>query len=118
MPIAETMPDYGGGPISDETHRRFFIKTYQIVTDIESTAFYMGYHLTIGLAAGNCRAVFCSEEKRCWSMQKGRACIRPNIGRPSMEAAGIDAVAMAKHLNWKISKSAPYPILAGLVLIV
>ena len=118
MPIEETMPDYGGGPISDDAHRRLFSKTYQIVTDIESTAFYMGYHLTIGLAAGNCRAVFCSDEKRCWPMLKGRACVRPNMGRPSMAAAGIDAVAIATHLNWKISKAAPYPILAGMVLIV
>lgn len=33
MPTEETMPDYGGGPISDEVHRRLFLKTYQVVTD-------------------------------------------------------------------------------------
>jgi predicted metal-binding protein len=118
MPVDNAMPDYGGGPVSDEAHRRIFSKTYQIVTDLESTAFYMGYHLAIGLAAGNCRAVFCGDEKRCPPMYKGQACVRPNAGRPSMESAGIDAVAIAKHLNWKMPKDASYPVLAGLVLIV
>lgn len=117
LPVDETMPAYGGGPILKESHRRLFLKIYEIVTKIESTAFYMGYHLTIGLAAGNCRAVFCKDENRCWPMLKGRACVRPNMGRPSMEAAGIDSVTMAKYLKWKIPENTPHPILAGLVLI-
>jgi predicted metal-binding protein len=117
IPIDETMPAYGGGPILNESHRCLYLKTYEIVTEIESTAFYMGYHLTIGLAAGNCRAVFCKDENRCWPLLKGQACVRPNMGRPSMEAAGIDSVAMAKYLKWQLPKSTLHPILAGLVLI-
>ncbi len=112
------MPDYGGGPIPDDAHRRLYLKTYEIVTLIESAAFYMGYHLSMGLASGNCRSVFCADEKRCWAMLKGKVCIHPNIGRPSMEAAGIDARSMGKRLNWPVSKDLSSPLLGGLVMIV
>jgi predicted metal-binding protein len=114
----EKFPDYGGGPITDEKHRQIFLKIYEISTAIESAGFYMGYHLSLGLAAGNCRAVFCADEKRCWPMIKGKTCVYPNMGRPSIEALGIDAVAMAKKLKWNIDEKAPCPILAGLVMIV
>ena len=117
MKTDDKFPNYAGGPIPDNAHRQVFVRLYEIVAEIESTGFYRGYHLSLGLAAGNCRSIFCSEEKRCWPMIKGRACVRPNMGRPSMEAAGIDAVAIAKKLNWQISENAPCQILAGIVLI-
>ncbi len=116
LPMDNTVPDYGGGPITDPAHRRRYIQTYEIVTVIESAAFYMGYHLALGLASGNCRSVFCPDEKRCQAALKGHTCIRPNIGRPSMEAAGIDARAMAKAIDWELpAESAPF--LGGLVMI-
>ena len=116
LPIEPEFPDYGGGPIDPPEHRQRYIKTHEIVSFLESSAFYMGYHLAIGLASGNCRAVFCPEEKRCPATIKGRTCIRPNMGRPSMAAAGIDARAMARTLNWEIpADNAPF--LGGLVMI-
>jgi predicted metal-binding protein len=117
MDTDENFPDYGGEPISDENHLKVYKKVYEISTAIESTGFYMGYHLSLGLAAGNCRSVFCAEEKRCWPMIKGKACVRPNMGRPSVESAGIDAAAMAKNLKMKVHEKARCPILAGLVMI-
>ncbi|MBC2715502.1 MAG: hypothetical protein HF978_09345 [Desulfobacteraceae bacterium] len=116
--VDDTFIDYGGGPIAGDTHRKLFEKIYEIVTIVESSGFYMGYHLSLGLGAGNCRAVFCPDEKRCWPMLKGKTCIRPNMGRPSMEAAGIDASAVAEKLNWFLPGNNSFPILAGLVLIV
>lgn len=116
LPIDREFPFYGGGPVAQPAHRDRYIKTYEIVTVIESSAFYMGYHLAIGLASGNCRAVFCPDEKRCSAAIKGRTCIRPNMGRPSMEAAGIDAPAMARALNWDIPADT-FPFLGGLVMI-
>jgi predicted metal-binding protein len=113
----EDFPDYGGGPISDKNHLQAYKKVYEISTAIESTGFYMGYHLSLGLASGNCRSVFCAGKKRCWAMIKGRACIRPNMGRPSVESAGIDAAAMAKNFKMKAHEKARCPILAGLVMI-
>jgi predicted metal-binding protein len=111
-------PDYGGGPISDKNHRLTYKKIYEISTAIESAGFYMGYHLSLGLAAGNCRAVFCPEEKRCWPMIKGKVCVRPNMGRPSLEAVGIDGTAMARNFKIKLDEKAQDRILSGLVMIV
>jgi len=118
MDISGNFPNYAGGPIPDNTHRQLYVKLYEIVAEIESSGFYRGYHLSLGLASGNCRSIFCTEEKRCWPMLKGKACVRPNMGRPSMEAAGIDAVAMAKQRSWHISENAPCQVLAGIVMII
>lgn len=116
IPAYPSMSDPGGGPILESTHWQKYLKTYEIVTVIESSAFYMGYHLAIGLASGNCRAVFCPEQKRCPATIRGRTCIRPNMGRPCMAAAGIDARAMAAALNWE-SPPEPAPFLGGLIMI-
>ena len=116
LPVETDFPDYGGGPVDPPEHRQLYIKAYEIVTILESSAFYMGYHLAIGLASGNCRAVFCPDERRCPATIKGRTCIRPNSGRPSMAAAGIDARAMGRALNWEMpSDNAVF--LGGLVMI-
>jgi predicted metal-binding protein len=117
MDIDTDFPEYGGGPITDKNHLQVYKKIYEISTLIESAGFYMGYHLALGLGAGNCRSVFCADEKRCWPMIKGKVCVHPNMGRPSKEAAGIDAAAMARNLNMKIDENSNRLILAGLVMI-
>jgi predicted metal-binding protein len=117
MKIDGDFPYYGGGPILNGEHRQWYLKLYEITAALESSGFYMGYQLSLGLASGNCRGVFCADEKRCWPMIKGRACIRPNMGRPSMEATGIDALSIADKLNWHLPEGGSYPILAGLVMI-
>jgi hypothetical protein len=83
----EKMPDYGDGPIDNPRHRLSYHDVYEIVSILESISFYMGHHLAVGFAAGNCRSVFCQNEKRCAPMFRGKSCIHPNKGRPSMEAA-------------------------------
>ena len=110
------MQPYGGGPIADLSHRRLFTKVYEIVARLESESFYMGYHLVLGFAAGNCRAVFCAEEKSCHALTKGKKCVRPYRGRPSMEAAGLDTAAMAHALKWNLLEKNDAPLLAGLVM--
>ncbi len=117
IPTPPEMPVYGGGPIDDIGHRNSYVRLYDLVTMLESASFYSGYHLAMGLAAGNCRSVFCSHEKRCWPMLKGKACIHPNRGRPSMEAAGIDASAMAVHAGWDYNENSNEVLLAGLVMV-
>jgi predicted metal-binding protein len=96
----EKMPDYKGGPIDNPRHRELFFAVYEIVSILESISFYMGHHLATGFAAGNCRSVFCQNEKRCAPMLRGKPCIHPNKGRPSMEAAGMDFLSMAKNAGW------------------
>lgn len=117
IPTPPGMPVYGGGPIDDIGHRNSYVRLYDLVTILESACFYSGYHLAMGLAAGNCRSVFCSNEKRCRPMLKGKACIYPNRGRPSMEAAGINAPAMAAHAGWHLNEYNREALLAGLVMV-
>ena len=83
------MPDYGGGPIVDPLHVKSYRLVYELTALIESACFYRGYHLALGLAAGNCRAVFCAGEKSCRAAIKGRACRHPYKARPSLEAMGL-----------------------------
>ena len=111
------MQPYGGGPIADLSHRRLFTKVYEIVASLESESFYMGYHLVLGFAAGNCRAVFCAEEKSCRALIKGKKCVRPYRGRPSMEATGMDSATMAHALKWKLHGKKDVRLLAGLVMV-
>jgi len=117
MEIDSDFPHYGGGPITNVEHLRKYLNLYEITSALESSGFYRGYHLSLGLATGNCRSVFCADEKRCWAMVKGQVCIRPNIGRPSMEAAGINALSIAETLSWHLPYGESHPMLAGLVMI-
>ncbi|MFO7962701.1 MAG: DUF2284 domain-containing protein [Desulfobacterales bacterium] len=110
------MPVYGGGPILDQNHRAIYVNLFDIVSRVESAAFYMGYHLVIGLATGNCRSVFCFQEKRCAAMIKGGRCLHPYRGRPAMDAVGIDAGVLAeKHFTQPVNRDKP--VLAGLVFV-
>lgn len=110
------MPDYGGGPIVDPFHRDRYRKLYEIVTAIESRAFYMGYYLAMGFAAGNCRSIFCADADRCIAMTRAKACNKPYKSRPSMAAAGMDAAQMSCNAGWPpdIIKD---PLLAGIVMV-
>lgn len=83
------IPDYGPGKIMDNDHRLLYQKVYEISALLESAAFYLGYHLSMGFAAGNCRSVFCFDRKNCRALLHGRACRHPYKSRPSMRAAGI-----------------------------
>ena len=117
MGMDTEMPEYGGGPIIEPTHRQIYLKLHEVVTLLESMSFYMGYHLALGFATGNCRSIFCNEEKLCLAMLKGRGCVQPYKGRPSMEAAGIDATAIARKLKWKASFKKSTQLLFGLVMV-
>ena len=50
-------------------------------------------------------------------MIRGKKCIHPYKGRPSLEAVGIDARALAGNLNFTLPTGDAAPLLAGLVLI-
>ncbi|MCX5868656.1 MAG: DUF2284 domain-containing protein [Proteobacteria bacterium] len=117
LPGAAEMPDYRGGPISNPAHREAYRRIYRIVGKIEAAAFYLGYHLALGLASGNCRAVFCENERLCAALVKPENCRYPLKSRASLEAMGIDAGAMAGNLGWKLpaDRAAGFP--AGLVMV-
>ncbi len=99
-------------------------KVFKIVSNIESQAFYDGYYLAFGFAAGSCRHTFCGREENCRALE-GDRCRHAIIARPSMEAVGIDVYKMADREGWDIypigsgasAESVPKGTLAGIVII-
>lgn len=86
----------------------------------------MGYASSFGMAAGNCRDVFCHFQPTCRKlMSTKKGCRHPNLSAPSMEACGIDAFTMAARAGWDIfpiggsltPADVPHGTLMGLVLV-
>ncbi len=98
-------------------------KMFEIVSRIESMAFYDGYYLAVGFAAGSCKSTYCYKAE-C-AVLKGERCRHELRVRPSMEAVGIDAYRLATDLGWEVYPigsdcdpcDIPKGVLMGLVLI-
>nr|HID59002.1 DUF2284 domain-containing protein [Desulfobacterales bacterium] len=97
---------------------------FKIINEVESMAFYDGYYLAFGLAAGSCRHTFCGLEKSCPAME-GERCRFSLRSRPSMEAVGIDVYRMTASAGWDIypigsdakPEDIPKGTLAGIVIV-
>jgi len=83
---------------------RAYITIFKAVAKVESMAFYDGYYLATGFAAGSCKEVLCTKFPQC-SVLEGNKCRRPYFARPSMEASAFDALRMAARIGWEV-----YPI--------
>ncbi len=98
-------------------------KIFEIVSAVESMAFYDGYYLAVGFAAGSCKSTFCF--KTDCAVLKGERCRNELKVRPSMEAVGIDAYRLSAHLGWEMypigsdcdPNDIPGGVLMGLILI-
>lgn len=76
-------------------------RVFKIAGLVEAASFYKGFYLAIGLAAGNCKDVFCGTEKKCQALTVGKPCLHPLRPRPSIEACGLDPEAIAEKAGWK-----------------
>jgi len=104
-----------------------FLKTLRrlsdIVTEIESQAFYDGHYLATSFSSGSCHLNYCNF-KEC-QVLKGQPCRFPLRARPSMEACSMDVFRMATEAGWDIypigmdcnPALVPQATLVGLVLI-
>jgi predicted metal-binding protein len=81
-----------------------YLDIYRIVSEVESQAFYDGYYLAVGFAAGSCRHTLCAGQNTCAALE-GQSCRHYFKARPSMEAVGIDVFQMVAAAGWDI-----YPI--------
>ncbi len=101
-----------------------YLRNYEIVSKIESAAFYDGYLLAVGLAGGPCKLYFCLD-KECSALVAGQPCRNALRARHSMEGVGMDVFTMAAKVGWEIypigsaSKASEVPCGArmGLILI-
>jgi len=99
-------------------------KLAEIVSKIESGAFYDCYHLAIGFGSGSCKRIFCPDTD-CVALIPGKPCAHPYKARSAMEAVGMDAFTMATKFGWEIypigrstsAEEVPHGLLLGLVLI-
>jgi predicted metal-binding protein len=94
--------EFSGPAVNRNSSKRGFFRTHELVTKIESAAFYDGYHLALGFACGPCKSVFCPAEP-CSAL--GGACRHPSRARGAMECAGMDVFTMAARAGWDV-----YPI--------
>ncbi|MBI4295259.1 MAG: DUF2284 domain-containing protein [Chloroflexi bacterium] len=78
-------------------------KASEITGTIEGMAFRDGYYLALGLGGGSCKTTLCHGFV-CRVLDSGpcRFFLR---ARPSMEAVGIDAIALALKVGWEV-----YPV--------
>lgn len=98
-------------------------KVFEIVTLIESQAYYDGHYLATGFGAGSCHAVYCNFQP-C-QLLNNQPCRVPLRARPSMEGSSMDVFRMAAEAGWDIypigmdckPANVPHGTLVGLVLV-
>lgn len=96
--------EFAGPAVARNSTRRGQQKMHDIVTKLESAAFYDGYHLAVGFGCGPCKHIFCPTEP-CSALTIGGACRHPSRARGAMECAGMDVFTMASMAGWDV-----YPI--------
>jgi len=109
---------------SDKERKAAFRRILEIVSKLESAAFYDGHYLAVGFGAGSCFSSLCDPKLGC-QMLKGEKCRFPVKARPSMEAVGMDVYNLIAMSGWDIypygsnadPEDIPLANLAGLVLI-
>ncbi len=95
-----------------------------ICSEIESRAFYEGYHLSLAFGQGPCKSFWCPD-RPCAALQPGQRCRFPLKSRSSMEAVGMDVFTMVANRGWEIypcgdrvdANQIPHVLLVGIVLI-
>lgn len=98
-------------------------KVNEIVTLVESQAFYDGHYLATAFAAGSCHAALCNFQN-CQVLEN-QPCRFPLKARSSMEGSSMDVFKMAAEAGWDIyplgmdckPADVPHGTLVGLVLI-
>ncbi len=100
------------------------LKILEILSKLESEAFYDGYYLAFGLGSGSCIATLCGGQK-CVVLNEKSTCRHSLRSRVSMEGVGVDVFSLTTELGWDIypiGKRTPQPlppcgIRTGLILI-
>jgi predicted metal-binding protein len=82
---------------------------YEAVRAVETAAFYDGYYLAAGFGSGSCRRYLCGNEPCRALVSPAEGCRFPLLARPSLEAAGFDAYAMALAAGWEIYPAGSHP---------
>ena len=98
-PIKDILKTYQFAVVFTIDKQQDLKKVYEVTSKVEAHCFYNNYHLAVGLAAGNCRKVFCSSKDNCQAMTQGKGCAFPMMARPSIEACNIDFDTLTYQSN-------------------
>lgn len=109
---------------NDKERMAAFRNILEIVSKLESAAFYDGHYLAVGFGAGSCFSSLCDAKLGCEVLEGGK-CRFPLKARPSMEAVGMDVYNLIALSGWEIypygtdanPEEIPVANLTGLVLI-
>jgi len=99
-------------PLPKETERRQRRKMRKDIASLEREAFLDGYYKAFGMASGPCNI--------CPTCDIGQPCKFEDLGRPSMEACGIDVYATLANVGYKLEVVKSFDQLwhyGGLILI-
>jgi len=114
-----------GGKENNKERSSVRRKLSQIITELESDAFYDGYYFATGFSSGSCKGTWCADLP-CQALENGKNCRFPLQSRPSMEAVGMDVFKMVTSAGWPVypignrcqAENIPYGMLVGIVLII
>ena len=95
-----------------------------ICSEIESRAFYDGYHLALAFGQDPCKSFWCAD-KPCSGLHKDGICRFAYWARSSMEGVGIDVFAIVARTGGEIypygarvdPEKTSHVLLVGLILI-
>ena len=93
----------GRAAISDNEGGADLRKLCEIISAVESAAFYDGYYFATGFSSGSCSFTWCKGQE-CQALA-GKGCRYQSRSYASMEAVGIDVYRLAAALDWDI-----YPV--------
>ena len=99
-------------------------KLHEIAAELERLAKEKGCLMTMGVATGGCKALFCKGHSDCLVL-KGEPCRHKELAKPSMSGLGVDFSALSDLAGWTVNKvtamsstaQGEMGVLAGFVLI-
>lgn len=95
----EQDPHDFAGPDWAKKHREPGLRHKDLISEVENRAFYGGYPLAMGFAAGECS--YCLPKEMC-AVLNGERCRHPLRARPSLEACGFDVFSIVHKVGWPI----------------
>ncbi|MCG8473043.1 MAG: DUF2284 domain-containing protein [Desulfobacterales bacterium] len=78
-------------------------KLHGIAAALEGVAQGSGSTLTMGVATGGCRLLFCKNQNTCLKIESG-CCRHEKLAKPSMSGLGVDFTALCRSLKWPLQK--------------
>lgn len=88
--------------MSDE-RRPLSRRLHETAAILEQFAKNRGCIITMGVATGGCKALFCQDHDNCLKLQ-GKLCRHQGLAKPSMSGLGVDFTALSELAGWPLNR--------------